>query len=220
MTATGKGYRGIGMEGPIARWYAANTGRDTRRYEAVAGDIAERVPRGAAVLEVAPGPGYLSIALARSGEYTVTGLDISATFVEIARANAGEAGVPVEFRQGNASAMPFGDESFDFVVCCAAFKNFAEPVGAIQEMYRVLRPGGEALIDDLRRDVTKEAVDEEVAGMKLGPVSRALTRRILRTWLPRRAYTGGQLAELVERTSFGSADVRETPLSLEATMRK
>jgi ubiquinone/menaquinone biosynthesis C-methylase UbiE len=220
MTATSKGYKGVGMEGPIARWYAASTGKDTRRHETLARELAERVPRGAAILEVAPGPGYLSIALAGSGDHTVTGLDISSTFVEIARANAAEAGAQVEFRHGNASAMPFEDESFDFIVCCAAFKNFAEPVAAIEEMHRVLRPGGEALISDLRRDVSKEAVDDEVARMRLGPVSGVFTRHVLRTWLPRRAYTRRQFEDLVARTGFGSAEILETSLSLEVTMRK
>ena len=65
--------------------------------------VNETVPAGSHVLEVAPGPGFLSIELARSGKYHVTGLDISKTFVEIAQANAREANVPVDFRQGNAS---------------------------------------------------------------------------------------------------------------------
>lgn len=219
MTAT-KGYRGVGMEGPIARWYAANTGKDMGRHERAAEEVVARAPRGAAVLEVAPGPGYLSLALARTGDYTVTGLDISATFVEIARKNAAAEGVHAEFRHGNASAMPFADESFDFVICCAAFKNFAEPVGAIQEMYRVLRPGGEALINDLRRDVSKEAVAEEVAGMRLGRVSAAVTRSVLGTWLPRRAYTAEEFARMAARTDFGSAQISETPLGLGVSMRK
>lgn len=220
MAATGKAYKGLGMEGPIARWYAANTGKDMRRHEQAAEEVAGRAPRGGDVLEVAPGPGYLSIALARTGDYTVTGLDISETFVEIARKNAAEAGVAVEFRHGNASAMPFEAESFDFVVCCAAFKNFADPVGAIEEMHRVLRPGGEALINDLRRDVSKQAVEDEVAGMNLGPVSRVLTRYTLGNWLPKRAYTAEEFARMVSRTPFGSAEIRETPLGLGVTMRR
>lgn len=215
-----KGYRGIGMEGPLARWYATSTGKDKRRFETQARAVTERVTRGAAILEVAPGPGYLSIELARTGDYTVTGLDISETIVGIARRGAAEAGVDVEFRHGNASAMPFDDESFDLVACFAAFKNFADPVGAIQEMHRVLKPGGQAFINDLRRDVSKQAVREEVAGMNLGPVSRAFTRFALSSFLPRRAYTSEEFAEMVARTGFGSAEITEDAVGLEATMRK
>jgi ubiquinone/menaquinone biosynthesis C-methylase UbiE len=220
MARTDKGYKGVGMEGPIARWYATSTGKDSRRYEEEARRVAERAPSGAKILEVAPGPGYLSIALARTGDYTVTGLDISSAFVEIARSNAADAGVQVDFRQGNASAMSFDPDSFDFIVCCAAFKNFSQPVRAIQEMYRVLRPGGRALIIDLRRDVSKQAVEEEVARMGLGAVSGALTRYTLRTWLPRRAYDKKQFEDFFSRTDFQSADIRETPTSLEVEMHK
>jgi hypothetical protein len=70
-----RAYLGLQMEGPIARWYARNTGRDTRRFIETAEQIAGRLPAGSCVLEVAPGPGYLSIEMARRG-YTVTGLDI------------------------------------------------------------------------------------------------------------------------------------------------
>ena len=92
-------------------------------------------------LEVAPGPGYLAVEMARTGRVLVTGLDVSRTFVQIAEQNAREAGVSVDFRQGDAAAMPFADDSFDLVVCQAAFKNFTLPQTAIAEMHRVLRPG-------------------------------------------------------------------------------
>jgi len=136
------------MEGVVATWYARNTARDMTRFTEVARLVAERVrPRGA-VLEVAPGPGYLAIEVAKRG-YSVAALDISKSFVRIARENATRAGVDVDVRVGNAAAMPFADASFDFVICTAAFKNFRDPVGAINEMHRVLKPGGEALIIDL-----------------------------------------------------------------------
>jgi ubiquinone/menaquinone biosynthesis C-methylase UbiE len=217
---TDKGYRGVGMEGPIARWYAASAGKDQRRHEQQARQVTELLPGGGEIPEVARGPGYLSIALAKTGPYTVTGLDISKTFVEIARKNAAEAGARVDFRHGNASAMPFDGDSFDLVVCCAAFKNFSEPVLALQEMRRVLRPGGRALIVDLRRDVSKQAVNDEVAGMGLGAVSAAFTRFALRYGLTRRAYTKKQFEDLVSRAGFRSVDIRETPTSLQVEMRK
>jgi ubiquinone/menaquinone biosynthesis C-methylase UbiE len=175
-----KGYKGVGMEGPIARWYATSTGKDSKRPHEQARRVIDLLPDGGEILEVAPGPGYLAISLAKTGDYTVTGLDISETFVDIARKNAAEAGVRVDFLHGNASAMPFGGDRFDFVVCCAAFKNFSQPVRALSEMRRVLRPGGRALIVDLRRDVSKQAVDEEVAGMGLGAIGGAFTKFVLR----------------------------------------
>jgi 2-polyprenyl-3-methyl-5-hydroxy-6-metoxy-1,4-benzoquinol methylase len=95
-----KGYKGIGMEGFIARWYASITRRSLGEFTALARRVAQALPRGGQVLEVAPGPGYFAIELAKLGPYRVTGLDISRTFVEIASRNAAEAGVDVCFRLG------------------------------------------------------------------------------------------------------------------------
>src|SRR5215470_762312 len=96
-------------------------------FEALARRIAAEIPTNARVLEVAPGPGYFAIELAKLGPRQITGVDISPTFVEIAQRNAQEAGVSVDFRLGNASGMPFKSGSFDFILCRAAFKNFSEP---------------------------------------------------------------------------------------------
>ena len=220
MTRSDKGYKGIGMEGSIARRYAASTAKDQRRHEDQARLAMERAPHGGRILELAPGPGYTSIALAKAGDYEVTGLDISASFVEIARRNAAEAGVRVDFRLGNASAMPLEDAQFDLVLCCAAFKNFAEPVAALREISRVLRPDGRALIIDLRRDVSKQAVAEDVRRMGLGAVGSATTRFILGSWLPRRAYAKEEFARFVAQTDFASFEIVEDPLALRLDLLK
>ncbi len=138
MQETAKAYRGMGMEGFTAKWYASLTRKSLDEFKALARRIAKEIPRGSKVLEVAPGPGYFAIELAKLGSYRITGVDISETFVTIARANAAEAKVDVDFRRGNASGMPFDSETFDFLLCRAAFKNFTEPEQALREMCRVL----------------------------------------------------------------------------------
>ena len=100
-----KPYKGIGMEGAIASWYARNTRRDLAEFRSLASRLSTEISPGSRILEVAPGPGYLSIELAKRGQYEVTGLDISKSFVEIARKNAAGESVCVDFRRGNASAM-------------------------------------------------------------------------------------------------------------------
>lgn len=159
-----KPYKGLAMEGMVATWYAKNT-KSGREFATLAAQIRALVPAGSRILEVAPGPGYLALALAKGGIYAVTGLDISKSFVEIAQTNARQAGVTVDFRHGNAAAMPFAGATFDFIVCCAAFKNFTEPVAAIEEMARVLKPGGQALINDLRKDASLAEIDAHIASM-------------------------------------------------------
>lgn len=213
-----KGFKGMGMEGAIARWYASHTHKSLDRFIALARRVADEVPRGSRVLEVAPGPGYFAIELAKIGGYKITGLDISRTFVEIATRNAREAGVPVDFKLGNASAMPFADQSFNFVVCTAAFKNFTQPLEALQEMYRLLTPGGRALIVDLRRDASSESIDEAVEQMNLGAMNTFLNKLIFRHMLLKRAYTRVQFEQLVAQTKFRSVDFLEDRIALEVSL--
>lgn len=219
MSTRAKAYRGLAMEGPIADWYARNTCRDMRRFSEAARAVLERVPRGARVLEVAPGPGYLALELARSG-YQVVGLDISRSFVRIATANAANAGVVATFEEGDAAHMPFPDDSFDFAISTAAFKNFTDPVGALDEIHRVLRPGGGASIQDLRKDASWSAIDEEVARMNLSPVSAFVTRWTFRLMLLRRAYTRGELARMAAASRFGGGEIAEQGIGFELRLRK
>jgi ubiquinone/menaquinone biosynthesis C-methylase UbiE len=215
-----KGYKGIAMEGPIATWYARNTRSRIEEQRQVALRIAERLPAGGRVLEVAPGPGYLSIELARLGKYQVTGLDISETFVKIERQNAAKAGVKVDFNHGDATVMPFGDNSFDRVVCVAAFKNFTQPVRVINEMYRVLAPGGTALIVDLRGDASMKDIDREVKGMKLNRLNSLLTKGAFRFMLLKNAYTRGQIQGLVAKTNFKKCDIKTDLIGMEIWLEK
>src|SRR4029077_6410316 len=79
-------FKGPEMEGAIARWYARVRGSQSQldMYRKQASELTTGLADGARVLEVAPGPGFLAIEMARSGRLHITALDISRTFVEIA----------------------------------------------------------------------------------------------------------------------------------------
>ena len=102
-----KAYKGAGMEGWVARWYARTRRNDMEDFRRQAKSIAARLASGSDLLEVAPGPGFFAIELSRLGDFKITALDISRTLVAIAKENAREAGLRIDFRLGNASAMPF-----------------------------------------------------------------------------------------------------------------
>ncbi len=115
-----KAYKGLAMEGFIASWYARQTTREADEFKRIAQRIAAYVGSGSRVLEVAPGPGYLAIEIARRTGCRITGLDVSRSFVAMAADNARKAGVRGDFEHGDAADLPFPPEQFDFVVCRAA----------------------------------------------------------------------------------------------------
>ncbi|HEY3719233.1 MAG TPA: class I SAM-dependent methyltransferase [Roseiarcus sp.] len=217
---TKNGDKGVVMEGRLADWYAKNTGAALAGFENDARRVAARLRSGARVLEIAPGPGYLAIALAKLGDFDIVGLDISRSFVRIARQNAAEVSVAVEFTHGDASEMAFPTDSFDFIVCRAAFKNFADPLGALCEMHRVLRPGGEALIIHMNKNASNAAIDHEVDGMRLGLINSFITRTILKTMLRKRAYAKTDFQRMAAATPFGGAEVGEASMGLDVWLRK
>jgi len=220
IAATTKPYKGLAMEGVIASWYANNTRGDVRGYRRCAESVVGRLTPGSSVLEVAPGPGYLAIEIAKRGNFHVVGLDISHTFVRIASENARQAGLAIEFRHGDAAHLPFPDESFDFVVCRAAFKNFSDPVGALDEIHRVLKPGGQASIYDLRKDASREDIDEEVRGMGLSWLNALLTRWTFRFMLLKTAYSSAALERLVLASRFGTGEVLQDGIGFDLRLAK
>jgi ubiquinone/menaquinone biosynthesis C-methylase UbiE len=215
-----KGYKGKGMEGRIAAWYARNTARDMPEFAALAERMISVLPANRRILEVAPGPGYLAIEIARRGNYQVTGLDISHTFVEIANRNAREAEVDIEFLHGNASAMPFADNSFDLILCRAAFKNFSQPLAAMNEMHRVLKPGGRALIIDLRNDASVSDIDAYIKRSGLGWVNALIYKVTFRYLLLPRAYSRQQFLGLASSSAFAGAHIEADQIGFEVTLEK
>ena len=203
------------MEGRVARWYAQQrrSGNQIGAYRTQAAELTDGLPSGADVLEVAPGPGYLAIEMARLGLVHVTGLDISRTFVDIARENARQAGVHVDFRQGDAASLPFDADSFDLIVCQAACKNFAQPVDALDEMQRVLRDGGVALIHDMRREASGADIDQEVGKMELSRLNALLTKTAL-TMLRLRAYSRAEFERLAAQSAFRTCDIQSEGIGM------
>jgi ubiquinone/menaquinone biosynthesis C-methylase UbiE len=103
-------------------------------------------------------------------------------------------------------------------VCCAAFKNFVRPLDALNEMHRVLKPGGTALIVDLRKDFSPREIDAFVRGK--GMINGALIKLTFNTMLKRRAYTQEALVRLVSQSRFGRGDVSLDALSFELWLHK
>jgi ubiquinone/menaquinone biosynthesis C-methylase UbiE len=101
------------------------------------------------LLDVACGPGVVSAAIA-PGAASVIAFDATAEMLEKARSRCAKAGLAnVDFKRGDAEHLPFEDARFDGVVTRLAIHHFADPQRALNEMFRVLRPGGMGVIVDI-----------------------------------------------------------------------
>jgi ubiquinone/menaquinone biosynthesis C-methylase UbiE len=78
----------------------------------------------------------------------LTGIELSQEMLSIARHRAARLGRQADLRQGDAQALPFPDASFDTVVCTISLCSIPDDRGAVAEMKRVLRPGGQLLLLD------------------------------------------------------------------------
>lgn len=119
--------------------------------EALRNDILSRlgVHPGQTLLEVGVGTGSNMIALSRLGLRTENfGVDISRGMLRKCRLRLSQAGLDARLFRASASSLPFVDGSFDSVLCVGGFNSFPDKGRAIQEMLRVLRPGGRLVIND------------------------------------------------------------------------
>jgi ubiquinone/menaquinone biosynthesis C-methylase UbiE len=95
------------------------------------------VKKGANLLDIASGPGYVASAAAKRGA-VVVGVDFSPAMVAAAR----KLHPGVDFREGEAEALPFGNGLFDAAVMNFGILHLARPDHALGEAHRVLRAGG------------------------------------------------------------------------------
>jgi demethylmenaquinone methyltransferase/2-methoxy-6-polyprenyl-1,4-benzoquinol methylase len=113
--------------------------------------VRKALPPGDAlrVLDVATGTGEIAFELLRSPRVAeVVGVDPAAQMLAIAerKAKALPRGTDARFQQMDAIALSFEDASFDVVTVAFGVRNMVDPIGALRELRRVLRPGGRLLV--------------------------------------------------------------------------
>jgi SAM-dependent methyltransferase len=125
-----------------------------RLYRGVASDVAaELAARGrarrAVIVDLGCGPGDLALELAhRLRDARIVGVDVSPSMMQLASRHATIDG-RLRFVVGDAEALPFADESVDLVVSTLSLHHWTRPGAVFDEISRVLRPGGLALVYDV-----------------------------------------------------------------------
>lgn len=120
-------------------------------YRRVAADVVTAAPQGASVLDVGTGPGRLLVEIARlRPDLRLTGLDPASDMVETARRNLADVAETATAVTGDVADLPFDDGSFDVIVSSLSLHHWADPAAGASELARVLRPGGQLRVYDLK----------------------------------------------------------------------
>jgi ubiquinone/menaquinone biosynthesis C-methylase UbiE len=105
--------------------------------------------------DIGCGPGLLTTLIARKfPRLKVLGLDTAQEMIKTANANAVSLGFEgrVEFREGNIQSLPLPDQTLDFAVSSLSLHHWSQPERGLAEIHRALKPGGQVLLIDMRRD--------------------------------------------------------------------
>lgn len=147
--------KGFHLEPPP--WLYARLARGSlfrRIYRRFAADLAASLPAGAKVLDVGTGPGYLPACLARERQdLDLWGLDFSYGMIRRARKRHPELR---KWLVADARVLPFPAAVFDQTIATFSLHIWPEAALGVQEMFRVLKPGGRAWIFELRRETAAD----------------------------------------------------------------
>lgn len=152
---------------PTAEQYEALVAKLTRIWD----DLlifrirSELQPAGktGAILDVGMGTGIILRYLAADEDFdgfAFTGIDYFEDMVEIATERVAAEGFThrIDCSWGDANKLDYPDDSFDIVISRATIHHLSDPTEALREKYRVLKPGGFAIIHDARRDAPEETL--------------------------------------------------------------
>lgn len=169
------------------------------------------------VLEIGPGSGYLGLEWLKHTQGTIlTGLDISADMISVARRNASQyrlTGKTV-YIESSASVLPFDQETFDAVFSCRSLHEWFDDPQTFAEIWRVLRPGGCMFISDLRRDIAAPVK----WFMWLVTKPRVMRYRLINSI--NAAYTQPEITTLLSSSPFKTFNITCSPMDLQVIANK
>jgi ubiquinone/menaquinone biosynthesis C-methylase UbiE len=186
------------IPGPAAVFYNAVPRKILAKPERkIADDIVEKIKSGT-ILDLGSGTGYLSIEVAkRAPSLQVYGIDLSRKMVEIARHHA--KGIEnVQFEFGNASELPFEDDSIDFIVSTGSLHHWKKPARIFDECYRVLKDGKEAWI----YDGCPDALNEEEVKKRYGFLGYWIKTKLTELHGFTREEYESEIKDILDQTKF------------------
>lgn len=178
------------------------------------------LPRGGSILDLGTGPGLMPCYWAKARPDTrVTGVDLSAAMLTLARSRAGQAGVGerVRFLEADAADTGLPAHSFDVVVSHYALHHFDDPTRLLAEASRLVRPGGTVLVRDLVRPGRLLARASALFGSVVMRNTRDQNRQYTESLAA--CYTAAEIRGVLERAGLPGYEVRGGPIHVEVLRR-
>ncbi|WP_319560254.1 methyltransferase domain-containing protein [Marispirochaeta sp.] len=164
------------------------------------------------VVELGPGPGYLGLEWLKSTEdSSLTGVEISSAMIAMAERNRADYSLQERAKYLEASVLdlPLENESVDAVFSNGSLHEWENPVRVMDEVYRVLKPGGRFFISDLKRNLSILILLIMKFTVKGDAIKKGLVTSV------RAAYTVDEMRRLLEWSRFGRFSVKESPFGIE-----
>ncbi len=190
------------------------------------GQVAEEVVsvfKSGLILDLGTGPGYLPIEIVkRAPDINIIGVDLSRKLIQMAQANAANAGLSdqLRFEVGNSARLHFDSESFDMLISTGMLHSLKNPVAVLKEIYRVLKNGAEAWIYDPANVTPYINKRKWKASLNIRERSSLWVFKLLGLHNPIAAYTREQVIPMIEVTNFESFEIDERKNEIRIKLRK
>jgi ubiquinone/menaquinone biosynthesis C-methylase UbiE len=184
-----------------------------RSFEEIADFIGSLIKEGA-LLDAGTGPGRLLIEISKKiPGLDLYGLDISESMLAIARKNIRSI-KKVHLQTGNITKTTYKDDFFDCIVSTGSFYNWDQPVEALNEIYRILKPGSMAFIFDTHKDYNKELLKSRlIENLRDYSFFRKKISALFLKKQLRMTYSLSEFEAIVRQTKFSNSyDLQEIEL--------
>ena len=191
-------------------------------YHPVAEEVATVLKKGT-LLDLGTGPGILPVEIIRRApEVRIVGIDLSRRLIRMAHNRAQRANLSkhLSFEVANAANLRFDDNAFDMVISTGMLHSLKKPSSVLKEIFRVLKPGGEAWIYDPARITHYIDKSQWRASLNRGERFFLWFFGLLGLQKPITLYSREEMTPLIEAAGFSSYTVDEGDGEIRIKMKK